>query len=130
MIGYTPSALTQGQWYPPGGGRCSRGSTAPTHRQRMKTHHKRMSVAGEDTEDLRTPLWCPLCREHTHTNHFDNRNAHKAGVQFGWVGRLLALEQVCERVADWYTGTPGEPIPALEHLMEVIHGERPSNNGD
>jgi hypothetical protein len=95
----------------------------------MRTNHKRHSVVGEDTEDLTTPLWCEICREHTPVSHWDNRGNHKAGVAFGRFGRLLAMEMVVERVAEWYTSTPGEPIPALEHLMEVYHGERPSNNG-
>lgn|SRR5215472_12426189 len=96
----------------------------------MNTSHKRrLSIAGEDTEDLQAPGWCATCRVHTRVSHYDNRGIHKAGIGFGWVGRLLMIEVVVERVADWYTTTPGEPISALEHLMEVYHGERPSNNG-
>jgi len=76
------------------------------------------------------PSWCAICRQHTSISHFDNRSMHKAGIQFGWVGRLMAIEMAVERVADWYTSTPGETIRPLEHLMEVYNNDGSTRTND
>jgi len=131
VIGYTSTRSAQRASGTLRGGSREEGFRLPPHRQRMNTTHKyRASVAGEDTEDLHAPDWCAICRQHSAISHYNNRNEHKTGTQFGWVGRLLALDMVVERVADWYMNNPGAPIPVLEHLMEVYHdGERPGNHG-